>query len=80
MLKKQAYFKIKESFFAKKTNLTMASGSPDLSEMVGCCHDLFLGFFHLLLAAGHDEDWVFAAHGRFDVGVRLGAQCLDFAS
>ena len=56
------------------------SGGAYLREVFGGGEDFSFRHGHVFASARHDEDRIFAAHGRLDVRVRLRSQRLDFAA
>jgi hypothetical protein len=48
--------------------------------MFGGTFNFATGLGHILLATGHNEDWLLAPNRCFDVGVRFGPECFDFAA
>lgn len=57
----------------------LAAGA-DLREVLGGREDFAFGLGHVLLASGHHEHWLLAAHRSLDVGVGLGSQRLNLAT
>ena len=61
-------------------DVVLGSGGPDLGEVLSGGKDLALGQGDILFPAGDHEDGLLPANRCLDVGVRLGAECLDFAA